>query len=226
MAFVVRKGSAGQQGDDGGQGYGEPSPAGADVARGAGASDELLVPAGLVADPSGEPVGEAAGAVAEGAVLLGACCSAGDDVETDVGELVCEVALDVGEPVCDVDGVEVDGVLEPPPPSPVTARPTLVPDSLLDDSGCPITASAAVIPARARAKPPAIISALRRHGRRPASSGSAGSGSVAVVNGTVGGSASALARDLGAGQRTPPVGRISISRSWRTRSVARRRECA
>ncbi|HKG49542.1 MAG TPA: hypothetical protein VKB14_03820 [Actinomycetales bacterium] len=120
---------------------------------------------------------ELAGAVADG-VRAGAVLVLVALGTEDVGEEVSDDVGDAGEVVGVEDvGVEDVGVLfrgSLPPPVPVTARPTLVPDSPLFDSGCPSTPSAAVIPANAMAKPPPIMMALRRHDR-PSPSCSVGS---------------------------------------------------
>jgi len=129
----------------------------------------------LTAGPDGvcctEGPVELAGAVADG-VRAGAVLVVVALGTEDVAEEVSDDVGDAGEVV----GVEDVGVLfrGSLPPVPVTARPTLVPDSPLFDSGCPSTPSAAVIPARAMAKPPPIMMALRRHDR-PSPSSSADS---------------------------------------------------
>jgi hypothetical protein len=193
-------------------------------------------------------VGSAGAEVAsEGADRPGEAVADGDEVVAS-GTLL--VVLDVDDSGSDVteevavegDGVEVgvfDSSPEPPEP-PVTARPTLVPGSLLDEIGWPSTASAPVIPARARTKPAPTTTAPRRQGRRPSAAsaaaaltGTAAPG-VSAAEGCTGSSADAPGPEEPGSDAPGPVGdpdgRIagqrpsSTGRKSRSRAPARRSE--
>jgi hypothetical protein len=129
--------------------------------------------AGLVAAGPGDDVVGAAGGVVPGAddgalgpplelvLVADVRCGAGtDEVGEADGFVVDGDDVSVGDVDGEVDGVEVAGVLALRPPAsplPVTARPTLVPDSPLEDSGWPRTPSTPEIAASATAKPAATM---------------------------------------------------------------------